>query len=103
MTKQCNRVSDKSQSLSLKLNEICFNCFQIELDSCLVRLIEMAISYLSTLIHTIGLAIFGYSLYYDLRYVYAPPELIAEYKNFESAARWPGKWKYLTIWNVVRN
>jgi len=58
-------------------------------------------SLVSTTVHALGVGLFGYSLYYDLVHVHASADLLAKNKNIRDANAWPGKWKYLTIWNLV--
>jgi len=54
----------------------------------------------SIALHASGTAVFGYALYHDLFLVHIPPELEASGK-FKSFTAFPGRWKYLTIWNLV--
>jgi hypothetical protein len=52
---------------------------------------------LNALIHTSGVAIFGYSLYYNNFHVHFPRTIVrAEYLT-----AFPGKWKFLTVWNLA--
>jgi len=55
---------------------------------------------LNIAIHASGVALFGYSLFYDFFYVHYPPE-VASTEKFKALSSWPGKWKFLTIWNLV--
>lgn len=55
---------------------------------------------ISVLIHLAGAVNFGYALYYDLMFVHVPPHMRSK-GQFSSMAAFPGKWKYLTIWNMV--
>jgi len=52
---------------------------------------------LSALIHTSGVAVFGYALYYNNYHVHFPRSIVrAEYLT-----AFPGKWKFLTVWNLA--
>ncbi|CAL8143849.1 unnamed protein product [Orchesella dallaii] len=55
---------------------------------------------LSVLIHASGVACFGYALYYDLFHVHLPAHL-ASSATFSAMQAFPGKWKYLTVWDIV--
>ncbi len=55
---------------------------------------------LNILIHASGTACFGYALYYDLVHVHLPPHMAAS-ATFAAMKAFPGKWKYLTIWDIV--
>jgi len=55
---------------------------------------------IKALIHAAGAANFGYALYYDLMFVHLPPHLKGS-GNFAAMSAFPGKWKFLTVWNMV--
>lgn len=57
-------------------------------------------NWIALFIHLAGAANFGYALYYDLKFVHVPPHLKNK-GDFDSMSAFPGKWKYLTIWNMV--
>lgn len=56
---------------------------------------------LNILVHASGVVCFGYALYYDFLYVNLPPHM-ASNPAFASLVAFPGKWKYLTVWDMVR-
>jgi hypothetical protein len=60
----------------------------------------MASAGLSVAVHASAVAMFGYSLYYNILFVNLPSEVAAT-GRFNSFSAWPGKWKYLTVWNLV--
>jgi len=55
---------------------------------------------ISILIHASGVACFGYALYYDLFHVHLPPHLAGS-ATFAAMQAFPGKWKFLTVWDIV--
>lgn len=55
---------------------------------------------LSVVIHASGVACFGYALYYDLFHIHMPPHMAAS-ATFAAMKAFPGKWKYLTVWDIV--
>jgi hypothetical protein len=55
---------------------------------------------IKTLIHAAGVVNFGYALYYDLLYVHLPPHL-EKSGTFSAMSAFPGKWKFLTVWDMV--
>ncbi|ODN01516.1 Androgen-induced protein [Orchesella cincta] len=55
---------------------------------------------ISILIHASGVACFGYALYYDLFHVHLPAHM-ASSAAFSAMQAFPGKWKYLTVWDIV--
>jgi hypothetical protein len=56
---------------------------------------------MNKVLHAIGTVLFGYTLYYDFFYVRTPAKLLTEYPILMAAAKWPGKWKFLTYWNLI--
>lgn len=55
---------------------------------------------LNIVIHASGVACFGYALYYDLFHVHLPGHM-ATSATFVAMKAFPGKWKYLTVWDIV--
>jgi len=55
---------------------------------------------LSIVIHASGVACFGYALYYDLFLIHLPAHM-ATNAAFAAMKAFPGKWKYLTVWDIV--
>jgi len=53
-----------------------------------------------TLIHGTGAATFGYALYYEFVHLHLPPHLRRN-SSLLAVAKFPGKWKYLTVWDLV--
>ncbi|CAG7726711.1 unnamed protein product [Allacma fusca] len=54
---------------------------------------------MNKILHAAGSVIFGITLYYDLVHVRIPSHLL-NLPNLSAAAKWPGKLKYLTFWNL---
>jgi len=53
---------------------------------------------LYALIHSSGVAVFGYALYYNNYHVHLPRAAGAATAYLSA---FPGKWKYLTVWNMA--
>lgn len=52
------------------------------------------------LIHASGVATFGYALYYEFWQLHIPAS-IPRTETLIAMSKFPGKWKYLTVWNLV--